>query len=83
MIYLFILLNLFTWLIDFDFLKIKYKDNNSCDNIEAVSATFEFQIKEGKFKQFLNSRNNIIECWAINPDRKKIIKEGGALKDIK
>ena len=71
MIYLFILLNFFTWLIDFDFLKIKYKDNNSCDNIESSFFSFEFQIKEGKFKQFLNSRNNIIECWAINPDRKK------------
>jgi len=82
-VYLFIFLNLFSWLVDISFLKINYKTENVCDNIEAVSADFNLKIKEGKLSQFYNSRNRIVECWIKDKKRGEIIASGGALKKNK
>ena len=82
-IYIFIFLNFFSWILDFSFLDIKYKNLDKCNNIEAISATFHFKIERGKFKKYLESRDKIFECWTLDPERAKIIKKGGALKKFK
>jgi uncharacterized membrane protein YphA (DoxX/SURF4 family) len=82
-IYIFVFLNLFTWFIDFNFLEVKYKSNNHCDNIEAISARIDFKFNDGKLNQFYESRNKIVDCWIKDKKRGDIIKNGGALKNYK
>lgn len=76
-----ILLNLSSWIIDFKFLKIQYKSEDKCENVEAVSAKFNFHFKEGKFKEYLVTRNKI-RCW-VKDDSERSIKiiKGKALKN--
>lgn len=82
-IYVFIFFNLFNWVQDVDFLKIHYKENDSCNNIEAISAEFEFKFKSGKLDQFYNSRDKILNCWVIDKKNYQIYKAGRALKYLK
>ncbi len=77
---LLILLNLTSWIISYDFLKIEYKDNSLCGPKHAVSATFEFNFTKGAVKNFYDTRKMIL-CW-INTDteRGKRIAEGKSTK---
>ena len=43
-LYLLILINFFSWLVSYDFIKIKYKDNSLCAPKHAISASIEFEV---------------------------------------
>ena len=45
-----------SWFINFDYLKIKYKSEDICDNVNAQSAQFQFSIKNGYLKVSYNKR---------------------------
>ncbi len=75
-----VILNLFSWISEVDFLKINYKSQDKCNNIQAVSAEINLDIKEGRYFQFRNSRNKI-SCWIKDDsERSKKILSGKALK---
>lgn len=80
-IYLIIFLNFLSWIVNYDFVKIHYKSENKCDPIEAIDAEFNFSIKTGSVKKYINDRN-LIECWAYDTDysRTQKILEGKPLK---
>lgn len=80
-IYLIIFLNFVSWIVNYDFVKIHYKSENKCDPIEAIDAEFNFSIKTGSVKKYINDRN-LIECWAYDTDysRTQKILEGKPLK---
>ena len=80
-IYVIIILNLFSWAVEPDFLKIKYKSPDKCNNVQAISAEFSLSLKHGRYFQFKNSRDKI-SCWVIDDsERSKKILSGKALKD--
>jgi hypothetical protein len=60
-----ILINLSGWLVNFDIIKIEHKYSNVCDAVQATGASFDFQIKKGSFKKFLDTRS-LIECWVTD-----------------
>lgn len=75
-----ILLNLSSWFVDINFLKIKYKSNDFCNNVEAVSAKIKIKIEDGRLFKYINSRDKI-KCWVLdNSERSKKILSGKALK---
>lgn len=75
-----ILLNLSSWFVDINFLKIKYKSNDFCNNVEAVSAKINIKIEDGRLFKYINSRDKI-KCWVLdNSERSKKILSGKALK---
>ena len=80
-VYLLIFLNFVSWFVDFDFLKIKYKTEDKCNNVEAISADFQFHLNQGRLFEFLESRDKI-SCWIHDDsDRSKKILSGKALKE--
>ena len=80
-IYVIIFLNLLSWIGEIDFLKIKYKSQDKCNNVQAISAEFKLSFDYGKYFQFKNSRNKI-SCWIIDGSkRSRKILNGKALKD--
>ena len=62
-------------------LKIYYKSENKCDNVEAIDAEIKLSIIEGRYLSFINTRQKI-SCWINdkNTERSKKILEGKALK---
>ena len=75
-----IILNIMSWFINFDYLKIKYKSEDICDNVNAQSAQFQFSIKNGYLKEYLITRDKI-KCWLkSDTERNKKILNGEALK---
>jgi len=60
-----ILINLSGWLVNFDIIKIEHKYSNVCDAVQATGASFDFQVKKGSFKKFLDTRS-LIECWVTD-----------------
>ena len=52
-------LNLITWFVNFDFINVKYKYDNICDPVQAVSARIDLKYKEGYLYEFINSRELI------------------------
>lgn len=81
MIIILILLNLSSWFIDINFLNIKYKSNDTCKNVEALSAKLDFKIEKGRFYKYLNTRDKI-KCWILDDsERSRKILSGKALKD--
>jgi len=80
-LYIIIFLNLFSWIGEIDFLKIKYKSPDKCNNVQAISAEFDLSFKHGRYFQFKNSRDKI-SCWVTNnSQRSQKILSGKALKD--
>ena len=71
-----IILNLLSWVVSYDFLKIKYKDKSKCAPKNAISASFEFTFTKGAVREFYDTRELIL-CW-VNTDteRGKRIVEG-------
>ena len=82
LVYIIIFSNFIYWIVNFNFLKIEYKDYvNECSPIEAISAKVSFDISDGAYQNFINTRKKI-KCWVNNPDSdygKKII-QGKPLK---
>ncbi len=83
LIFLLILLNFFTWIINFDFLNIQYKNKNICSPKHATSASLEFKFTKGALYNFLDTRKNI-SCWVNDKtERGKRILEGKSTRVIK
>jgi hypothetical protein len=82
LVYIIIFSNFIYWIVNFNFLKIEYKDYvDECSPIEAISAKVSFDISDGAYQNFINTRKKI-KCWVNNPDSdygKKII-QGKPLK---
>jgi hypothetical protein len=78
-----ILLNFSTWLVQFDFLEVKYRDYvDHCSSSFAVSAEFKLIKKDGWIDYYYDSRKRI-SCWLgddINSPRGQKILNGEALK---
>ena len=79
LIMILIILNLSSWFIDINFLKINYKSNDICNNVEAISAKLDIKIEKGKLFKYLNSRDKI-KCWIKDPSRGEKILQGKPLK---
>lgn len=62
LIYLLIFINLTTWLVNFDFVDISYKNIDICAPKQAVSVRINVHFIEGFFFRYLSSRK-LIECW--------------------
>ncbi len=76
-----VILNLLSWIGELDFLKIKYKSKNKCDNVQAVSAEIIVDFRAGRYFQFKNSRDKI-SCWVKDDSqRSRKILSGKALKE--
>ena len=79
LIYIIILFHFFSWIVEIQPLKISYKSENKCDNIEAISASFNPTIQKGRLFQYINTRDKI-KCWIKDPIRGEKILKGKALK---
>ncbi|MDC1330603.1 hypothetical protein N8212_00790 [Pelagibacteraceae bacterium] len=80
-VYFLIVLNFFSWFVDFDFLEIQYKTKDKCNNVEAISANLQFHLNQGRLFEFLGSRDKI-SCWIQDDsERSKKILSGKALKE--
>ena len=55
----------FSWIINYNFLQIEYKNNEICSPKEAKSARIKFSFEDGGIKKYLKSRE-MIECWAYD-----------------
>ena len=71
-IYTIIILNFIPWFVDYNFLDIKYKNNDiyekaglniPCEAKDALSATFDFSIKSGEFINYVKSPSTA-DCYA-------------------
>jgi len=79
-IYFLIIINLSTWIVDIQLLKIIYKSNDTCNNVEAIDANFDINFKKGRLFDFYESRNKI-KCWVGgDSERSKKILRGEPLK---
>tara|TARA_A100001011_G_C14261979_1_gene822865 strand:- start:150 stop:1310 length:1161 start_codon:yes stop_codon:yes gene_type:complete len=79
-VYLVIFLNFFSWFIEIEPLKIKYLNEDKCNNVQAISAEFDLKLKKGRYFYYLDTRDKI-KCWVdVNTIRGKKILEGKALK---
>ena len=56
-----VLFNFFQWFVAYNVIDIKYKNDDVCKQIQAVSATFNFYIKKGEFFDMKKSLK-IVEC---------------------
>lgn len=80
LIYSLICLHFLSWVIEFKPLKIYYKSNDICNNVEAVSADINPSLQKGRLFQYINSRDKI-KCWIKNDDSRSLkILRGDALK---
>jgi hypothetical protein len=78
-IYTIIFLHFFSWFIEFQPIKIQYKSKDICNNVEAIGVSFNPIMQEGRFFQYINTRDKI-KCWIKNPIRGEKIIQGKALK---
>ena len=79
-IYFLIIINLSTWIVDIQLLKIIYKSNDTCNSVEAIDANFDINFKKGRLFDFYESRDKI-KCWIRDDsERSKKILKGQALK---
>lgn len=80
LIYILIFTNLLSWIIEIQPLKIIYKSDNKCDNIQAIGALVNFSTIKGRYFQFLDTRKKI-NCWLPeDEDRSFKILNGKPLK---
>ena len=80
-IYLIIILNFFSWFINYDYLKITYENKDECKRTLALEAKFEFNIHSGYFKKYVDSRNKIL-CWVdLESEYGQKISKGLKIKD--
>ena len=79
--YAVVIIQFISWAVEINPLIIYYKNQNKCDNIEAISADINFTIVKGRYFQFIDTRDQI-KCWVKdNSPRSKKILEGKALKN--
>lgn len=71
-----ILLNFLNWGVNFQILKIDYKDNSVCAPKHAISANIEFSLTKGALQNFVETRK-LIGCWVnASSERGARILEG-------
>ena len=73
--------NFLSWAIEVQPLKIIYKSENKCNNVQAIDAFVNLSLNEGRYFQFMNTRKKI-KCWLPlnNEDRSYKVLNGKALK---
>ena len=59
-----ILLNFLQWFISYEILNIKYKYQNICKSVEAISAEFEFTVRKGDFVDYLSNDKDFTNCYS-------------------
>ena len=75
-----ICVNFMSWIINPQFLNIKYMSDDICEPKHAIDAEFKFTIQEGYFNKFLASRD-LINCWAQgDSERSQRIRSGLPLR---
>ena len=80
-LYLVIFAQLISWVIEINPLQINYNSKDKCNNVQAISASISFSFTEGRYFQFINTRDKI-KCWIRDDStRSKKILEGKALKN--
>jgi len=80
LILILIFLNFSNWFINFDILKIQYKDSSRCGAKHAISANLDLSIKIGSLDKFFSTRD-MMNCWADDSlERGKRILEGKSTK---
>lgn len=62
-IFTIIILNFFSWFINYDLLNIKYKNNNICEARVALSADFDFSFRQGDYLNYL-SHPSFANCYS-------------------
>lgn len=76
-----IILNFSSWIVDINLLDIKYKSDDFCNNVEAISAKINLKLENGRFYKYIDSRDKI-KCWVLDDsERSKKIISGKALKN--
>lgn len=80
-VFLIIFLNFFSWIINYNFLQIEYKNNNICAPKEAINAKIKFSFEPGGIQKYFKSRE-MIKCWAYDTHKERSDKiiQGKALK---
>lgn len=75
-----ILINIITWFVNIDFLKIKYLHDDLCSPTVAINAEIDLKIKKGYLFDFFESRSKI-ECFIENfsPEYQEKVRNGSAL----
>lgn len=74
-------LNFLTWVVNPQFLNIKYSSENICDPKHAIGAEFTFYNDVGYLQKFIDSRR-LINCWAQGQSvRSKRIRQGLSIKE--
>ena len=74
-IYILVLINLSSWLVNVNFLKIEHVSKDKCDPIIAVSAKIQLSLDDGYIEKYLDTRSNI-KCHINNlskSDQQKIL----------
>lgn len=81
LIYLIVFIHFFTWIINPQFITIKYKPMQEvCSVKHAIDAKINFHFEEGYFYNFLNTRN-FVDCAAPGDgERNKRIRSGLSIK---
>ena len=77
LIYLILIFNFITWMVNPEFLVIKYKNMESiCSPKQAISAEIKFFFDKGYYFKYLNTRK-MIDCFAPgDTERNKRIRQG-------
>lgn len=57
-----IFLNFFSWVLSYEVIDIKYKNQKICDPIHAISAKIKFKVTSGEFLKMTKNNKNIIFC---------------------
>ena len=57
-----IFLNFFSWVLSYEILNIKYKNQNICDPIQAISAQIKFKTTSGEFLKMIENNKNVVFC---------------------
>lgn len=75
-----ILLNFLSWIVNFQILDIKYRNESLCAPKQAISASITFKFAPGAINNYFNTRN-MISCWTNDStERGKRILEGKSTK---
>jgi hypothetical protein len=78
-VFFFIIANVVLWFVNFDYLKVKYRSDDICNKVEAVTASINFHFTNGALLNYLNTRDKI-RCWIKDDERGKKILKGSPLK---
>ena len=67
------ILNLTTWFVNLDFLKIEHRYVDRCKPIQAVGVDFKPHFKDGYFLKYIKTRD-MIKCWVHGESERNLKK---------